>query len=166
MKKIILTIFLLVCSISFGELKDNIGLFSEEEAVTVNEAIEKLEKEKEIKIYLNTVIGEESFQIENPQKTFIITYQKIGKNVVVTELKFTEDLRMGDKSQEIDLILDALKEQLFEKNYVGYTTALLEQVGNFITLDQKDENNEEETFPEDSAGTKKGFLRRVFSKNP
>ena len=166
MKKIILTILLFVCSMSFGELKDNIGLFSEEEAVTVNEAIEKLEKEKEIKIYLNTVIGEESFQIENPQKTFIITYQKIGKNVVVTELKFTEDLRMGDKSQEIDLILDALKEQLFEKNYVGYTTALLEQVGNFITLDQKDENNEEETFPEDSAGTKKSFLRRVFSKNP
>ena len=165
MKKIILTIFLLVCSISFGELKDNIGLFSEEEAVIVNEAIEKLEKEKEIKIYLNTVIGEESFQIENPQKTFIITYQKIGKNVVVTELKFTEDLRMGDKSQEIDLILDALKEQLFEKNYVGYTTALLEQVGNFITLEQK-EDDEEQTFPEDSAGTKKGFLRRIFSKNP
>ena len=165
MKKIILTIFLFVCSVSFGELKDNIGLFSEEEAVTVNEAIEKLEKEKEIKIYLNTVIGEESFQIENPQKTFIITYQKIGKNVVVTELKFTEDLRMGDKSQEIDLILDALKEQLFEKNYVGYTTALLEQVGNFITLEQK-EDDEEQTFPEDSAGTKKSFLRRVFSKNP
>ncbi|MBS5037881.1 MAG: hypothetical protein ACLTQH_03425 [Fusobacterium sp.] len=165
MKKIILTIFLLVCSISFGELKDNIGLFSEEDAAVVNEAIEKLEKEKEIKIYLNTVIGEESFQIENPQKTFIITYQKIGKNVVVTELKFTEDLRMGDKSQEIDLILDALKEQLFEKNYVGYTTALLEQVGNFITLEQK-EDDEEQTFPEDSAGTKKGFLRRIFSKNP
>lgn len=165
MKKIILTIFLFVCSVSFGELKDNIGLFSEEEAVTVNEAIEKLEKEKEIKIYLNTVIGEESFQIENPQKTFIITYQKIGKNVVVTELKFTEDLRMGDKSQEIDLILDALKEQLFEKNYVGYTTALLEQVGNFITLEQK-EDDEEQTFPEDSAGIKKSFLRRVFSKNP
>ena len=165
MKKIILTIFLLVCSISFGELKDNIGLFSEEDAAVVNEAIEKLEKEKEIKIYLNTVIGEESFQIENPQETFIITYQKIGKNVVVTELKFTEDLRMGDKSQEIDLILDALKEQLFEKNYVGYTTALLEQVGNFITLEQK-EDDEEQTFPEDSAGTKKGFLRRIFSKNP
>ena len=165
MKKIILTIFLLVCSISFGELKDNIRLFSEEDAAVVNEAIEKLEKEKEIKIYLNTVIGEESFQIENPQKTFIITYQKIGKNVVVTELKFTEDLRMGDKSQEIDLILDALKEQLFEKNYVGYTTALLEQVGNFITLEQK-EDDEEQTFPEDSAGTKKGFLRRIFSKNP
>ena len=165
MKKIILTIFLLVCSISFGELKDNIGLFSEEDAAVVNEAIEKLEKEKEIKIYLNTVIGEESFQIENPQKTFIITYQKIGKNVVVTELKFTEDLRMGDKSQEIDLILDALKEQLFEKNYVGYTTALLEQVGNFITLEQK-EDDEERTFPEDSAGIKKSFLRRVFSKNP
>lgn len=165
MKKIILTIFLLVCSISFGELKDNIGLFSEEDAAVVNEAIEKLEKEKEIKIYLNTVIGEESFQIENPQKTFIITYQKIGKNVVVTELKFTEDLRMGDKSQEIDLILDALKEQLFEKNYVGYTTALLEQVGNFITLEQK-EDDEEQTFPEDSAGTKKSFLRRIFSKNP
>ena len=165
MKKIILTIFLLVCSISFGELKDNIGLFLEEDAAVVNEAIEKLEKEKEIKVYLNTVIGEESFQIENPQKTFIITYQKIGKNVVVTELKFTEDLRMGDKSQEIDLILDALKEQLFEKNYVGYTTALLEQVGNFITLEQK-EDDEEQTFPEDSAGTKKGFLRRIFSKNP
>lgn len=165
MKKIILTIFLFMCSVSFGELKDNIGLFSEEDAVIVNEAMEKLEKEKEIKIYLNTVIGEESFQIENPQKTFIITYQKIGKNVVVTELKFTEDLRMGDKSQEIDLILDALKEQLFEKNYVGYTTALLEQIGNFITLEQK-EDDEEQTFPEDSAGTKKSFLRRVFSKNP
>lgn len=140
----------------FWRIERQYRAFSEEDAAVVNEAIEKLEKEKEIKIYLNTVIGEESFQIENPQKTFIITYQKIGKNVVVTELKFTEDLRMGDKSQEIDLILDALKEQLFEKNYVGYTTALLEQVGNFITLEQK-EDDEEQTFPEDSAGTKKAF---------
>ena len=52
-----------------------------------------------------------------------------------------------------------LKKKRMEKNLT------LEQVGNFITLDQKDENNEEETFPEDSAGTKKSFLRRVFSKN-
>lgn len=166
MKKLMVMIFLLVCSISFGELKDNIGLFSEEEAAAVNEAMEKLEKEKDIKIYLNTVIGEESFQIENPQKTFIITYQKIGRDIIVTELKFTEDLRMGDKSQEVDLILDALKGQLFEKNYVGYTTALLEQIGNFITIEQKNEEDEEENFPEDSAEEKKGFLQWVFSKNP
>lgn len=166
MKKIIFAFFMAVSCLSFGELKDNIGLFSEEEAATINTAIAKVEKEKEIKVYLNTVIGEESFQLENPQKTFIITYQKIGKDIVVTELKFTEDLKMGDKAQEIDLVLDSLKEQLFEKNYTAYTTALLEQISTLIPLEDKSEEGDGQNFPEDSGETKKGFFRRVFSRNP
>ena len=166
MKKLILMIFFVISSFCFAEIQDNIGLFSEENRNEISTVIDKIEKEKEIKIHLNTVIGEESFQLVNPQKTFIITYQKMGKDIIITELKFTEDLKMGDKSQEIDLILDSLKEQLFEKQYYDYTTSLLEQVSILIPIEEKAEANNEENFPEDSAGTKKGFLRRIFSKNP
>lgn len=166
MKKIILAIFFIICSISFSEIKDNVGLFSEEDIKNITTVIEKIEKEKDIKVYLNTVIGEESFQLVTPQKTFIITYQKIGKDIIVTELKFTEDLKMGDKDQEIDLILDSLKEQLFEKQYVGYTTSLLEQVNTLIPQKDELESDNEENFPEDSGEVKKGFFKRIFSKNP
>lgn len=165
MKKIVLAFFLIICGISFGEIKDNIELFNDEEKELINTEIEKIEKEKEIKVYLNTVMGEESFQLENPQKTFIITYQKIGKSVVVTELKFTEDLKMGDKAQEIDLILDSLKDYLFEEKYVDYTKAMLEQINTLIPLEQKEED-EETNFPEDSGAVKKSFFKRIFSKNP
>lgn len=166
MKKIIITVFFIICSISFGEIKDNVGLFSEEDIKNITMVIEKIEKEKDIKVYLNTVIGEESFQLVTPQKTFIITYQKIGKNIIVTELKFTEDLKMGDKAQEIDLILDSLKEKLFEKQYVIYTMSLLEQVNTLIPPKDELESDDEENFPEDSGEVKKGFLRKIFSKNP
>lgn len=165
MKKIILTAFLMLCTVSFGEIKDNISLFSEEDTNVINEVIEKAEKEKDIKIYLNTVIGQESFQLENPQKTFIITYQKIGKDIIVTELKFTEDLKMGDKAQEIDLVLDSLKDRLFEKNYVEYTKNLIEQINTLIPLEQEEESVEK-NFPEDSGTEKKSFFKRIFSKNP
>lgn len=165
MKKIIMFFVILCSSISFAEVKDNVGLFSPEEVTTINTTIEKLEKEKDIKIYLNTVIGEESFQIENPQKTLIITYQKIGKDIIVTELKFTEDLRMGDKAQEIDLILDSLKEKLFAKQYLDYTVNLIDEVGKNIVVEQKEEV-QEENFPENSVEVKKGFLKKIFSKNP
>lgn len=166
MKKIIMFFVILCSSMSFAEVKDNVGLFSPEEVATINTTIEKLEKEKDIKIYLNTVIGEESFQIENPQKTLIITYQKIGKDIIVTELKFTEDLRMGDKAQEIDLILDSLKEKLFAKQYLDYTVNLIDEVGKDIIIEQKEEVQEEENFPENSVEVKKGFLKKIFSKNP
>lgn len=166
MKKIIVTVFFIICSISFGEIKDNVGLFSEEDIKNITTIIEKIEKEKDIKVYLNTVIGEESFQLVTPQKTFIITYQKIGKDIIVTELKFTEDLKMGDKDQEIDLILDSLKDQLFEKQYVAYTTSLLEQINTLIPQKEELENDDEENFPEDSGEVKKGFFKRIFSKNP
>ena len=166
MKKIIMFFVILCSSISFAEVKDNVGLFSPEEVTTINTTIEKLEKEKDIKIYLNTVIGEESFQIENPQKTLIITYQKIGKDIIVTELKFTEDLRMGDKAQEIDLILDSLKEKLFAKQYLDYTVNLIDEVGKNIVVEQKEEVQEEENFPENRVEVKKGFLKKIFSKNP
>lgn len=166
MKKIIVTVFFIICSMSFGEIKDNVGLFSEEDIKNITTIIEKIEKEKDIKVYLNTVIGEESFQLVTPQKTFIITYQKIGKDIIVTELKFTEDLKMGDKDQEIDLILDSLKDQLFEKQYVAYTTSLLEQINTLIPQKEELENDDEENFPEDSGEVKKGFFKRIFSKNP
>ncbi|WP_300393669.1 hypothetical protein [Fusobacterium sp.] len=166
MKKIIVTVFFIICSLSFGEIKDNVGLFSEEDIKNITTVIEKIEKEKDIKVYLNTVIGEESFQLVTPQKTFIITYQKIGKDIIVTELKFTEDLKMGDKDQEIDLILDSLKDQLFEKQYVAYTTSLLEQINTLIPQKEELENDDEENFPEDSGEVKKGFFKRIFSKNP
>lgn len=166
MKKIIVTVFFIICSLSFSEIKDNVGLFSEEDIKNITTVIEKIEKEKDIKVYLNTVIGEESFQLVTPQKTFIITYQKIGKDIIVTELKFTEDLKMGDKDQEIDLILDSLKDQLFEKQYVAYTTSLLEQINTLIPQKEELENDDEENFPEDSGEVKKGFFKRIFSKNP
>lgn len=165
MKKIIFLFFIVISSLSFGELKDNISLFSEENASTINSTIEKIEKDKKVKVYINTVVGEESFQLANPQKTCIITYQKVAKDIIITELKFTEDLKMGEKSQEIDLILDSLKDKLFEKDYLSYTLSLLEYIDSLIALEEKEEE-EEGNFPEDSVVTKKGFLRRIFSKNP
>lgn len=165
MKKILLTLFILICSLSFGEIKDNIGLFSEDDKTVIEAEIRKLEKEKDIKVYLNTVVGQESFQLENPQKTFIITYQEIGKNIVVTELKFTEDLKMGNKSQDVDIILDSLKDYAFNKDYVNYSKVLINEIGKLI--EKVDEEEEYiEPFPEDSVSNKKGFLKRVFSRNP
>lgn len=166
MKKIITALFFTVFISAFGEIKDSIGLFSDTQKAEIDTVIEKIEKEKEIRIYLNTVIGEESFQIENPQKTFIITYQQINKDVIVTELKFTEDLGMSAKSQEIDLVLDSLKDYVFQYNYVEYTKQLLEQVNTLITKASEEEQENEKNFPEDSREHKKSFFKKIFSKNP
>lgn len=166
MKKLILAIFFAVFAVSFGEIKDNIGLFGDTEKETINEIIEKIENEKELKIYLNTVIGQETYQLANPQKTVIITYQQLSKDVIITELKFTEDLGMSDKAQELDLMLDSLKDYVFDYNYMEYTKKLLEQVNTLIVPQSQDEKNSDANFPEDSGETKKNIFKKIFSKNP
>lgn len=163
MKKIMLIIFCILTTTVFGEIRDNLKIFTPKEIKQIEKLINKEENAKDIKIYLGTVVGKESLQLENPQKTLIILYQKINDNLMITELKFTEDLKMGDKSQEIDILLDSLKDEMFQKNYFVYTEKLIKELNNFITLEAEEE---EEHFPEDSGYEKKGFFKRIFSKNP
>lgn len=163
MKKIILVCFFIFSVTMFGEIKDNVGIFSSDNLKSLEKTIDKIEKKKDIKIYINTVMGKESFQIENPQKTVIIIYQLLGEDLIATELKFTEDLKMSEKSQEVDLILDALKEKMFEKDYTGYTESLLNRLDSLIV---KEEDNTEERFLENVREDKKGFFKKIFSKNP
>lgn len=165
MKKIITMVFCIITTTIFAEINDNLGIFNSEEIKKIDEVIDRVEKEKNVKIYLNTVIGEESFQLEIPQKTIIITYQKIDEGLVVTELKFTEDLKMSDKSQEIDIILDSLKAKMFAKKYVEYTQSLIKEIEKLVLEDDIMVEGEYSEL-EGNKEKKKGFFRKIFSKNP
>ena len=163
MKKLIIIAFCFTTLTVFGKINDTVRIFSSEDEERIEKSIKKLEVEKNVKVDLNTIIGRESFQLENPEKTIIITYQKIGEGLVITEIKFTEDLKMGERAQDIDIILDALKEKMFEKNYVEYTEELLENLEKIIP---NDEIIVEENFHETPQKERKGFFKRIFSKNP
>ena len=52
MKKIITALFFTVFISAFGEIKDSIGLFSDTQKTEIDTVIEKIEKEKEIKLSL------------------------------------------------------------------------------------------------------------------
>lgn len=137
MKKI-LFLFLAINMFSFSEIKDQIKIIPMEELREIEKKIDEVERKNEVKIYVKTVSGEESMQVENPQKTVMIILQKISETKYATELKFTEDLRMEEKDKEIDLLLNYAKDKIFKKDFNGYIISILDGVSNILENRSKD----------------------------
>lgn len=142
MKKI-LFLFLAINMFSFSEMEDQIKIISMGELRQIEKKIDEVERKNEVKIFVKTVNGEESMQVENPQKTVMIIIQKISETKYATELKFTEDLRMEERDKEIDLLLNYTKEKIFKKDFKGYIISILDGVSSI--LESRREINEEES---------------------
>jgi hypothetical protein len=108
MKKFFLgTIFFLISMISYSEIKDNINLFTEEQATQLNEKIKKIESEQGVTFYVTTYPDEESFIPTNLEKVIVINLNKNPKDdIMKIQLKFTPDLNMEEAEEEINEILD------------------------------------------------------------
>ena len=139
MKKIILGI-LSLSLIAFGEIRDEVNILTKLEKENIEKIIEKIEKEKKIKIFLNIFDGEESFQIQNPQRSIILNIQKISLDIIATELSFTGDLKLDDKKLESDLILENAKEIIFKEEYSKYIIEVIEEISDLVTIEEKIKN--------------------------
>lgn len=130
-------LFLIVNILSFGKLEDELDLLNLKEKRNIEKIIEKIEKKKDIVVYVKTVNGEETILLENPQKTIMVIIQKLEDDKIASELKFTEDLRMEEKEHELNLILTDNKEYMFNGEYEKYLEKVLIQIDEVVDLSDK-----------------------------
>lgn len=130
-------LFLIVNILSFGKLEDELDLLNLKEKRNIEKIIEKIEKRKNIVVYVKTVDGDETILLENPQKTIMVIIQKLEDDKMASELKFTEDLRMEEKEHELNLILTENKEYMFNGEYEKYLEKVLTQVDEIVDLSDK-----------------------------
>lgn len=133
----LIILFLIVNILSFGKLEDELDLLNLKEKRNIEKIIEKIEKKKDIVVYVKTVNGEETILLENPQKTIMVIIQKLEDDKIASELKFTEDLRMEEKEHELNLILTENKEYMFNGEYEKYLEKVLIQIDEVVDLSDK-----------------------------
>lgn len=132
-------LFLMINILSFGKIEDGLNLLNLKETRRIEKLIDTIENKKDIVIYIKTVNGEESIQLENPQKTVMVIIQKINEEKIVSELKFTEDLRMEEKEHDLNLILTDNKDYIFDKKYEDYFENLLIGIEKLMDTSKKEE---------------------------
>ncbi|MFA6708257.1 MAG: hypothetical protein WCR79_00985 [Fusobacterium sp.] len=135
----IVFLFLMINILSFGKIEDGLNLLNLKDKRRIEKLITKIENNKDIIIYIKTVNGEESMQLENPQKTVMIIIQKINDEKIASELKFTEDLRMEDKEHDLNLILVNNKDYMFDAKYENYFENILVGIDKLIDSSEKEE---------------------------
>lgn len=135
----IVFLFLMINILSFGKIEDGLNLLNLKDKRRIEKLITKIENNKDIIIYIKTVNGEESMQLENPQKTVMIIIQKINDEKIASELKFTEDLRMEDKEHDLNLILVNNKDYMFDAKYENYFENILIGIDKLIDYSEKEE---------------------------
>jgi len=135
----IVFLFLMINILSFGKIEDGLNLLNLKDKRRIEKLITKIENSKDIIIYIKTVNGEESIQLENPQKTVMIIVQKINDEKVASELKFTEDLRMEDKEHDLNLILVNNKDYMFDAKYEDYFENVLMGIDKLVDYSEKEE---------------------------
>lgn len=135
----LVVLFLMVNILSFGKIEDGLNLLKLKEKRRIEKLVTKIENKKDVVIYIKTVNGEESIQLENPQKTIMVIVQKINDDKIASELKFTEDLRMEEKEHDLNLILTDNKDYIFDKKYEDYFENLLIGINKLIDISKKEE---------------------------
>lgn len=149
MKKILCCILgIFIFSNSFSRIKDETKTLNSESIKNIEKVIENIENNQKIKLYVNIFNGEESFQTEDPQQTIIFNIQKISSDEITTELNFSEDLNMENKSSEIEIVLDYYQKYLYEKKYEEYITKVVETLEQILSSQRKEEKEEIEEFNE------------------
>lgn len=125
MKKLLLA-FVLINSILFAKINDSLSLFTEEQKVSIDTIINKMQKNYGLEIYVNTYSGEEGFITDKNQKAILLNLIKINDDKVKVELKFTKDMELDENTKNaIENLLGENEKAIEEKNNALYVEEML-----------------------------------------
>lgn len=142
MKKIVGILLLSLSILSFGEIRDNLNIFSEETKIEIEKKITEFEKKNKIRVYLATSPYGEGVVLSNPVKTIIINIQKnnLEGNLAI-EKSFSQDLAMDQYQEELETLLETLNEYAETRDLKNYVIDFLDGVDELL-LTIQEENDE------------------------
>lgn len=132
MKKIIVGIFLIFSMFAYAKVNDELNLFKPEEKEKIEAEIVEISEKRGIRIYVNTLLENEGFAVENAEKTIIFNLTKPEENKIKTELKFSKDMEIDEYQDNIDNILTLKEDKIQEKNNAEYVVEVLNEIDNIL----------------------------------
>jgi hypothetical protein len=124
-KKITIIIFLFYALSIFGKVNDNLGIFTKEGIVQIDKRTNEIEKARNVKIYINSLPEGEGFSVSDPQKVIMVNISTEKKDVAVN-LNISRDMPMNEYDDEIDFLLNNIKNLLEANNYDQYILEILD----------------------------------------
>ncbi|MGL5125867.1 MAG: hypothetical protein ACRC6U_07815 [Fusobacteriaceae bacterium] len=147
MKKKIGIIFLLIATLSFGEIRDNINIFSKETKSEIEKKITTFEKKNKIRIYLATSPYGEGVVLSDPTKTIIVNIQKNTlEGTLAIEESFSQDLNMEQYAEELDVIVESLKEYAETRDLKNYVIDFLTGVDELLSTIEEEKEEVDSEF--------------------
>ncbi|WP_319369898.1 hypothetical protein [uncultured Ilyobacter sp.] len=157
MRKKILVLFVLVLSVlSFSQIKDNLGSFSEEETKRIEKRMEEISKNSDFDLYINTYKPGENTQLKVLEKSVIIDMVKVDDEHLNVKLSFSQDIDISLYQEELENVLGNLGNLITEGENEKYTMELLTSLEDVFNRMGEDKEIQKEKF------SKSGNLSGVF----
>ncbi|WP_320045786.1 hypothetical protein [uncultured Ilyobacter sp.] len=158
MRKKILVLFILILSVlSFSQIKDNLGSFSDEEVKKIEERMEEISKNSELDLYINTYkSGGNNTQLKVLEKSVIIDMVKVDNEHLNVKLSFSQDIDISPYQEELENVLGNLGNLITEGENEKYTLELLSSLEDIFKRMGEDKEIQKEKF------SKSGNLNGVF----
>lgn len=147
-KKITGLLFILIMTVSFSQVKDDLGVFSKDEIQRIEEKISEISKESELDIYVNTYRSGKNTQLKVLEKSVIIDMVKVDNNNLKVKLNFTQDVDVRPYQEEIENMLGNLGNLILEGENEKYTMDLLGSLEDVFKRMAEDQAAQEEKFSE------------------
>ncbi|WP_319204164.1 hypothetical protein [uncultured Ilyobacter sp.] len=147
MRKKILVLFILILSVlSFSQIKDNLGSFSDEEVKRIEERMEEISKNSELDLYINTYKTGENTQLKVLEKSVIIDMVKVDDEHLNVKLSFSQDIDISPYQEELENVLGNLGNLITEGENEKYTLELLNSLEDIFKRMGEDKEIQKEKF--------------------
>lgn len=143
----IFSAFILFTTIISAQVNDNLNLFNEEDKKNLALKVEEILEKREVKVYINTLIDGEGFQLVQPEKSIVLNINKENPETQRVQINFTQDLNMEEKEEEIGLLLDNVEQFMKSQQYGTYTLETLNGLDEILQEQIVEEVQAEPTFP-------------------
>lgn len=159
-KKIVIGCFI-ISNIIFGKINDYRNILTEENKLKIENAIQEFEKKTNTKIYLNTLEENEGFESVDQEKTIIIN---IVKNLedktqkIKVQLKISQDLQPEEFTQDLELLLDSVKDVAVDGNETELSISIIDGLGDIFAEDVDTDADEDVENDESSSVGQKIFF--------
>ncbi len=155
-KKLLIVLVLLISVLSFSQIKDDLGAFSEEEINRIEKRMEEISEKSELDIYINTYKTGKNIQLKVLEKSVIIDMVKEDSNHLNVKLNFTQDIDVSSYQEELENILGNLGNLISEGENEKYTLELLTNLEDVFNRMAEDKEVQKDKF------SKSGFTASFF----
>lgn len=129
MRKYIGMIWMFCWSIfALAQVNDTLDLIPKTDVGKIEEKIKSIKDTKKVRVYVNTLIEGESFQVLDPERTILLSLGKDKVSEMHVSLAFSQDIQIEEEQEKVDQILENASSLLLSGKIGDYVYQVLDDV--------------------------------------